>query len=155
MKTTPSQQIFPKVLSKILLGIPVDPILNFLERADRELSKNVYFYPLWFIVFELWLFALRHVATPQNRLSPPINENKILCTMNTQSCRINRGNGVPFSSHPLTGNVQTARLTHRKYKSVERKFIRRALFVSVIDRIVNFEMSHYNFLKNIEISAIF
>ena len=45
MKTTPSQQIFPEGLVKISLGIPMDPILNFLERADRELLENVYFYP--------------------------------------------------------------------------------------------------------------
>ena len=38
VKTTLSQQIFPKGLNKILLGIP---ILNLLERADRE---NIYFY---------------------------------------------------------------------------------------------------------------
>ena len=35
VKTTPSRQIFPKELSKILLGIPMNPILKFLERADR------------------------------------------------------------------------------------------------------------------------
>ena len=44
MKTTPSQQIFTKGLTKILLGILMDPTLNFLERADRELSENIYFY---------------------------------------------------------------------------------------------------------------
>ena len=42
-KTTLSQQIFPKGLAKVLLAIPMDPILNFLERADRELSENIYF----------------------------------------------------------------------------------------------------------------
>ena len=31
---------FAEGLPKIL---PVDPILNFLERADKELSKNEYF----------------------------------------------------------------------------------------------------------------
>ena len=35
---------FPKGFAKILLGTPMDRILNFLERADRELSENVYFY---------------------------------------------------------------------------------------------------------------
>ena len=43
------------------------PILNLLERADRELSENVYFYPpppppvcsFWAMAF------LRHVATTQ------------------------------------------------------------------------------------------
>ena len=29
VKITPLQQIFPKGLTKILLGIPMDPILNF------------------------------------------------------------------------------------------------------------------------------
>ena len=43
MKTAPSRQIFPKELAKILLGIPMDPILSFLERGDRELLVNVYF----------------------------------------------------------------------------------------------------------------
>ena len=45
MKTTPSQQIFPKGLAKILLGISMDLIVNFLERKDRELLEIVYFYP--------------------------------------------------------------------------------------------------------------
>ena len=45
MKTTPSRQIFPEGLAKILLGITMDPNLHFLKRADRELSENVYFYP--------------------------------------------------------------------------------------------------------------
>ena len=40
---------FPKGHAKILLGTPMDPILNFLERADRELSENVYFCP--FLVY--------------------------------------------------------------------------------------------------------
>ena len=30
-------------LTKVVLGVPMDPILNFLERGDRELSENVYF----------------------------------------------------------------------------------------------------------------
>ena len=42
----------------------MDPIL----KADRELSENIYFNPILCIVFVLWLFVLRHVATPQNRL---------------------------------------------------------------------------------------
>ena len=48
MKTTLWQQIFPKELAKILLGIYIymDPILDLLERADRELSENVYSPPL-------------------------------------------------------------------------------------------------------------
>ena len=62
------EQIFPKKHPKILLGILTDPILNVLERADRELSENVHFYPLWCIVSGLWPFVLRHVATPQNYL---------------------------------------------------------------------------------------
>ena len=37
VKTTLSREIFPKGLAKILLGIPMDPILNFSEGADREL----------------------------------------------------------------------------------------------------------------------
>ena len=37
MQTTLSRQIFPEGLTKILLGVPMDPILIFLERADREL----------------------------------------------------------------------------------------------------------------------
>ena len=65
MKTTQSLQIFPKERAKIVRGILIDPILNFLERADRELSENVYFYPFCSIVFELWLFVLRHVETHQ------------------------------------------------------------------------------------------
>ena len=52
VKATPSQQPFPKGLTKILLGISVDPILKVLERADRELSENMDFYPLWCVVFE-------------------------------------------------------------------------------------------------------
>ena len=40
-KTAPLRQISPKALSKIVLVIPMDPILNFLERADRELSENI------------------------------------------------------------------------------------------------------------------
>ena len=59
----------------MLLGILMDPILNLLERADRELSENVCFCPLWCIVFELWVFVLRHVATPQNHLYPPLLKN--------------------------------------------------------------------------------
>ena len=40
MKTNLSQQFYSKGLPKILLlGIPMDPIFNFLERADRELSE--------------------------------------------------------------------------------------------------------------------
>ena len=46
VKTTPSQQIFPEGIARSLLVIFMDPILNFLERAGRELSENVYFYPL-------------------------------------------------------------------------------------------------------------
>ena len=42
VKSTPSQKIFPNLLAKILMGIAMDPILNFLERAERELSENVY-----------------------------------------------------------------------------------------------------------------
>ena len=53
VKTTPLRQIFLKGLAKTLLGLPVNLILNFLERADRELSENVYFYPLCYIVFEI------------------------------------------------------------------------------------------------------
>ena len=45
MKTTPLQQIFPKGIAKILLGKPMVLIFNFLERTDRELSDNIYFYP--------------------------------------------------------------------------------------------------------------
>ena len=45
MKTTLLRQIFPKMLAKILLGVPMDPTLNVLERADGELSENVYFNP--------------------------------------------------------------------------------------------------------------
>ena len=45
VKTTPLQQIFSKGLTKILLGRPIDPILNFLQRANRELSQNIYFLP--------------------------------------------------------------------------------------------------------------
>ena len=41
VKFTPSQQIFPKGLAKILLDIPMDPILNILESADRELLETV------------------------------------------------------------------------------------------------------------------
>ena len=36
MKTTPARQMFPKGLAKILLGIDMDTILNFLKRADRQ-----------------------------------------------------------------------------------------------------------------------
>ena len=36
---------FFKRLTKVLLGIPMDPILSFLGRAGRELSENTYFYP--------------------------------------------------------------------------------------------------------------
>ena len=71
MKTTLSPQIFPKGLAKILLGIPMDPILKFLQRADRQLSEKVHFCPLWCIVSELWLFVLRYVRTPENRLYLP------------------------------------------------------------------------------------
>ena len=38
--TTPSQKISPK----LSLVVPMDPILNFLERTDRDLSENIYFY---------------------------------------------------------------------------------------------------------------
>ena len=41
MKATPSRQSFPEELAKILLGIPLDPILNFLERADIIAFRNV------------------------------------------------------------------------------------------------------------------
>ena len=44
MKTTLLQQIFLEGLAKILLDIHVDPILSFLERLDRKLLENVYFY---------------------------------------------------------------------------------------------------------------
>ena len=44
---------FPDGLVKILLGIPIGPILNFLERTERELSENVSFAFFWCIVFEL------------------------------------------------------------------------------------------------------
>ena len=46
VKTTPEQQIFPEGLTKILLGVPMNPIFNFFERADIELSESIYFYPL-------------------------------------------------------------------------------------------------------------
>ena len=39
VKTTLSRLIFPQGLAKILLGIPMDLVLNFLQRADRELSE--------------------------------------------------------------------------------------------------------------------
>ena len=45
VKTTPSRKTFPEVLIRSLLGIPMDPILNTSERADKELSENVYFNP--------------------------------------------------------------------------------------------------------------
>ena len=41
MKSAPSRQILPEGLAKVLLGIPMDPILNFLERADRAFRKYV------------------------------------------------------------------------------------------------------------------
>ena len=68
VKTTLLRQTFPEGLSNILLGIPKDPIFTFLDRVDRKLSENRYFYSLWCIVFELWLFALRHATTLQNGL---------------------------------------------------------------------------------------
>ena len=37
-----SRQIFPKELAIILLGIPMDPILNFLERAEKERFQKLY-----------------------------------------------------------------------------------------------------------------
>ena len=64
VKTTLSRQIFPQGLAKILLGTAMDPILNF--------QKIHTFASLMCTVFELWLFVLRHVATPQNRLYPPL-----------------------------------------------------------------------------------
>ena len=64
--------ISPKRLTKILLSIPMDPVLNFLERADREQSfqKHILLPPLVYS-FELWLFVLGHVPTSQNCLYPP------------------------------------------------------------------------------------
>ena len=50
MKTTPPRQFLPKGLTKILLGIPMVPILNFLGREYT-------FTPIWCIVSELWLFV--------------------------------------------------------------------------------------------------
>ena len=38
VKTTLSRQVSPEGVSKISLGIALDPILNVLERADKELS---------------------------------------------------------------------------------------------------------------------
>ena len=47
MKTTVLRQIFPKGLAKILLRVPMDPVLNCVERKDRrKLSENIYFYSL-------------------------------------------------------------------------------------------------------------
>ena len=43
LRTILSRQIFHKRVAKILLGTPVDPILNFSKRADGELSENIYF----------------------------------------------------------------------------------------------------------------
>ena len=53
---------FTQKLAQILLGIPMDPILNFQEKANRELPENIYFYRLLVYSFELWLFVLRRVA---------------------------------------------------------------------------------------------
>ena len=39
MKTTPLEQIFPERLAKIVLGIPVDPILNFLKEQAQSFHK--------------------------------------------------------------------------------------------------------------------
>ena len=69
VKTTLSRQIFPEELTKSLLGIPMDPILNFGKSRQIESAvRNVYSPPPWCKVFELWLFVLRHVARPQNPL---------------------------------------------------------------------------------------
>ena len=93
VKTTPSRQIFPEGINKIWLGIPMDPILNVMDRADRELSENIHFNPFWCIVFELWIFVLRHVTTPQNHLYPPpppppplIEIKLLLAGMNARQC---------------------------------------------------------------------
>ena len=49
MKTTPTSEIFPNGLSKILLDIP-------MEKADRELLENVYFYPP--LAYSFWAMAI-------------------------------------------------------------------------------------------------
>ena len=58
--TTPSQQVSSIDLANILLGRAMSLILNFLERAEGQLSENVYFYPPQTYC---WLFALEGVTT--------------------------------------------------------------------------------------------
>ena len=45
VKTSPSRRIFPKWLAKILLGIPMDPILNFYkEQTERACRKWIHLF---------------------------------------------------------------------------------------------------------------
>ena len=46
VKSTSSVQVSSHGLVKILLGTPIDLILNILKREDRKLSENAYFYLL-------------------------------------------------------------------------------------------------------------
>ena len=64
VNTTPSRQILPVGLAKILLGKAMDLILNCLERAVKTSFQKMYtFTRLRLTVFELWLFVLQGVAT--------------------------------------------------------------------------------------------
>ena len=68
MKNTQLRQISPKGFAKTLLGIPMSLISYVLEREERELSENIYFYSPLEYSFELWLLVLKHVTTLQSRL---------------------------------------------------------------------------------------
>ena len=75
MNTTPSRQIFLKGLAKISLDKPIDPILSFLEGADRAFRKCILLPPTSCIVLELWLPYFLGLAPPirlQILISAPV-----------------------------------------------------------------------------------
>ena len=72
VKTTSLRQIFHKGLAKILLGITMDLILIFWKEQTKSFKKIYTFALLWCTVFELWLFVLRYIATPQNHFYSPL-----------------------------------------------------------------------------------
>ena len=66
--TTNRNKYFLNGSLKFYRGILMDPFLTFWKEQTKNFQKIYTFTSLWCIVFQLWLFVLRPVATPQKCL---------------------------------------------------------------------------------------
>ena len=96
MKTDLSRPISPERFVTILLGTPMEPILNFLKRTDRELSENEYFYPSLvssFLVEAIWLSRCRDTSKVTKFQAHNLTTSKAISKKNLD------GGGKPLPSH--------------------------------------------------------